>query len=131
MNYIVLNDVKFVLLNSGIEYTDTTLTLTFILGENKLEEVEVYARKMPEVLNVYSGINDLISGTFNGYTELYSIKKLVDYLLDDGTYGDVIELVLNRPEEIWFYVNQIKKSKMTIEDVPQRLREDVEKALSY
>ena len=130
MNYIVLDDIKFTLLDDGIEYADLSLTLRFILGGSTLEEVESYAKNMPEVLNIYSKINDLISGTFKGYTELYSIKKLVDYPVED-TYTDVIELVLNRPEDVWFYVTQIRKNKMTLDDVPQRLRENVERALEY
>lgn len=130
MNYIVLDDIEFTLLDDGIEYADLSLTLRFILGESTLEKVESYAKNMPEVLNIYSKINDLISGTFKGYTELYSIKKLVDYPVED-TYTDVIELVLNRPEDVWFYVTQIRKNKMTLDDVPQRLRESVERALEY
>lgn len=130
MNYIVLDDIEFTLLDDGIEYADLSLTLRFILGESTLEEVESYAKNMPEILNIYSKINDLISGTFKGYTELYSIKKLVDYPVED-TYTDVIELVLNRPEDVWFYVTQIRKNKMTLDDVPQRLRESVERALEY
>lgn len=130
-NYFILDDNKFTLLNNGIGVGDMLLQLRFILGDFTLEDIERYVRNISDILNIYDMETKEISGTFKGYTDLHSITKIVDYELEDGTYGDVIELVLERPEDVWFYVNQIKKGKMTIDDVPARLKEAVEKALKY
>ena len=131
-NYVILDEERFTLLNNGIQITEDlmNLTLRFLLDDYTFEEVENCAKNTDDILNIYD-TEDQIVGVFKGYTELYSIKKLVDYPVDAGNYADVIELQLNRPEEIWFYVAQIKKGKMTIDDVPDRLKEEVEKALEY
>lgn len=90
MNTIKLNDKIFQIPDDGINYNDSTLKITVVLGDVSFADLETAVKAVGDAVDIYDADGKEKTGTFNGYTKLTSIAK---------QYGDETkaEIVLEKP----------------------------------
>lgn len=98
MNAIKLKEKWFDIPDNGIGFSDTHLSITVVMGDSSVAEVEELLNPVPEQIDIYYEDKETKSGGFYGYTQIESIVKEFDRRIDADTRADAITFVLRKPD---------------------------------
>ena len=98
MNSVKFKDTWFDIPGDGIGYDRQFLSLTVILGESSVSEIEELLTPVPEQIDIYDENHEEKTGEFKGYVELYSIAKEFNKLIyDSEERTNMATITLSRP----------------------------------
>lgn len=75
MNTVTIAEKSFQIPDYGINYSDTCLKITVILGDASFSNLETAVKNIGETIDIYDAEGKEKTGTFNGYTKLVSLAK--------------------------------------------------------